>query len=264
MITGSAFACGDFTWMKWMSRPSISVRNCGKRVQPRLEPARSRSRWPSSGRAPGSSPAARPAMMSPTVSFSGHRVAWIRRRRSSNSDSATSTWNGRMDASVISVPLFGRPRHATFRVFPLKLFPSPAICTRMRRKSTGQHRPVILVRTRQRGRSLTRMRTHAGLPSRARPRPLHPDDPRGPAHLAPDAEGEAEAARDSRRPGHRGRADRRSGRRRIHPAPHLPPEEPGRSGTGALLAARRRLRARQPRAGRAHAASPSPASSASR
>ena len=30
MITGSAFGCGDFTWMKWMSRPSISVRNCGK------------------------------------------------------------------------------------------------------------------------------------------------------------------------------------------------------------------------------------------
>ena len=29
MISGSAFSCGDFTWMKWMSTPSISVVNCG-------------------------------------------------------------------------------------------------------------------------------------------------------------------------------------------------------------------------------------------
>ena len=29
MISGNAFACGDFTWMKWMSTPSISVLNCG-------------------------------------------------------------------------------------------------------------------------------------------------------------------------------------------------------------------------------------------
>ena len=29
MISGSAFSCGDFTWMKWMSSPSISVVNCG-------------------------------------------------------------------------------------------------------------------------------------------------------------------------------------------------------------------------------------------
>ena len=29
MISGSAFSCGDLTWMKWMSRPSISVMNCG-------------------------------------------------------------------------------------------------------------------------------------------------------------------------------------------------------------------------------------------
>ena len=36
MISGSASSCGDFTWMKWMSSPSISVLNCGKRVQPRL------------------------------------------------------------------------------------------------------------------------------------------------------------------------------------------------------------------------------------
>ncbi len=29
MITGSAFSCGERTWMKWMSRPSISVTKCG-------------------------------------------------------------------------------------------------------------------------------------------------------------------------------------------------------------------------------------------
>ena len=29
MISGSAFSCGDCTWMKWMSTPSISVVNCG-------------------------------------------------------------------------------------------------------------------------------------------------------------------------------------------------------------------------------------------
>jgi hypothetical protein len=29
-ISGSASSCGDRTWRKWMSSPSISVRNCGK------------------------------------------------------------------------------------------------------------------------------------------------------------------------------------------------------------------------------------------
>ena len=36
MISGSAFSCADLTWMKWMSTPSISVVNCGKRVELRL------------------------------------------------------------------------------------------------------------------------------------------------------------------------------------------------------------------------------------
>jgi hypothetical protein len=27
---GSAFSWRDLTWMKWMSRPSISVMNCGR------------------------------------------------------------------------------------------------------------------------------------------------------------------------------------------------------------------------------------------
>jgi hypothetical protein len=30
MISGIAFGCGDVTWMKWMSTPSILVTNCGK------------------------------------------------------------------------------------------------------------------------------------------------------------------------------------------------------------------------------------------
>ena len=29
MISGSASSCGDLTWMKWTSTPSISVVNCG-------------------------------------------------------------------------------------------------------------------------------------------------------------------------------------------------------------------------------------------
>ena len=29
MISGSASSCGDRTWRKWMSTPSISVVNCG-------------------------------------------------------------------------------------------------------------------------------------------------------------------------------------------------------------------------------------------
>ena len=29
MINGRALECGDFTWMKWMSTPSISILNCG-------------------------------------------------------------------------------------------------------------------------------------------------------------------------------------------------------------------------------------------
>jgi hypothetical protein len=28
-ISGSAFCCGERTWRKWMSRPSILVVNCG-------------------------------------------------------------------------------------------------------------------------------------------------------------------------------------------------------------------------------------------
>ena len=30
MMTGSAFSCGERTWMKWMSSPSISVMKCGR------------------------------------------------------------------------------------------------------------------------------------------------------------------------------------------------------------------------------------------
>jgi hypothetical protein len=30
MISGSAFSCGEVTWMKWRSTPSILVVNCGR------------------------------------------------------------------------------------------------------------------------------------------------------------------------------------------------------------------------------------------
>ena len=36
MISGIVFSCGDFTWMKLMSTPSISVVNCGIAFQFRL------------------------------------------------------------------------------------------------------------------------------------------------------------------------------------------------------------------------------------
>ena len=29
MMSGNAYSCGDCTWRKWMSRPSISVMNRG-------------------------------------------------------------------------------------------------------------------------------------------------------------------------------------------------------------------------------------------
>ena len=29
-MSGNAFSCFERTWMKWMSRPSISVMNCGR------------------------------------------------------------------------------------------------------------------------------------------------------------------------------------------------------------------------------------------
>ena len=29
MISGSASGCGNLTWIKWMSTPSISILNCG-------------------------------------------------------------------------------------------------------------------------------------------------------------------------------------------------------------------------------------------
>ena len=29
ITSGNAFSCCDFTWMKWMSSPSMRVLNCG-------------------------------------------------------------------------------------------------------------------------------------------------------------------------------------------------------------------------------------------
>ena len=37
MITGKAFSCFERTWMKWMSRPSISVMKFGTALMRRLD-----------------------------------------------------------------------------------------------------------------------------------------------------------------------------------------------------------------------------------
>src|SRR4051794_18310133 len=38
MISGSAFSCGERTWMKWMSTPSILRHELRECVQPRFDP----------------------------------------------------------------------------------------------------------------------------------------------------------------------------------------------------------------------------------
>ena len=60
MSSGSAPGCGERTWTKWMSSPSIAVVNCVEAVEQRLALPPVVVRRPSSGRPPGSRPAARP------------------------------------------------------------------------------------------------------------------------------------------------------------------------------------------------------------
>jgi hypothetical protein len=104
MISGSAFSCGDLTWMKWMSRPSISVMNCGKAFSLASNRPKSYSvsqycarAWIVASRTPCDSSA--------TVSCSGQRVAARRRRRSASSDSGMSTWKGRISVALATVVL---------------------------------------------------------------------------------------------------------------------------------------------------------------
>ena len=78
-------------------------------------PARSRTRSPSSGRAPAAVRAGPPADRSATSSLLGHRVPAMRRRRSTTFSSRFSTWNGR-----ISVPEAG-PGVVTAMCFPPRL-----------------------------------------------------------------------------------------------------------------------------------------------
>ena len=89
MITGNAFSFGDLTWMKWMSRPSISVMKCGKAfsLASSLPKSYSVRQYSASACIVASGT---PCDSSGTVSFSGQRVAAMRRRRSSISASEIS------------------------------------------------------------------------------------------------------------------------------------------------------------------------------
>ncbi len=95
--SGSAFAWRERTWMKWMSSPSISVMNCGSMfsLASHLRQSYSRAQYCASSRMVASGT---PCDSSDTVSFSGHWVAAMRRRRSSSLACGTFTLNGRMAA----------------------------------------------------------------------------------------------------------------------------------------------------------------------
>ena len=80
-------------------------RELRQRVQPRLARCASRTRSPSSGRAPAASPAARPAIGPATSSLVGQRVAAMRRRRSSICSSGISIWNDRISVMVSTVDM---------------------------------------------------------------------------------------------------------------------------------------------------------------
>ena len=80
-------------------------RELGQRVQPRLRSGRSRTRSPSSSRAPASSPAARPASglrRAPWWASASQRCAGAGRRSSSR---GMSIWNGRISVRVATAVL---------------------------------------------------------------------------------------------------------------------------------------------------------------
>ncbi len=103
-MSGNASPCGDRTWMKWMSNPSISVTNWGRAFSlvSHLRQSYSVAQWCASSWVIASGT---PCDWSDTVSRSGQRVAAIRRRSSVSSASGTSTRNGRISMAVSSVVL---------------------------------------------------------------------------------------------------------------------------------------------------------------
>jgi hypothetical protein len=95
MISGSASGCGERTWMKWISTPSISVTNCGRALS-RASAARQLypvAQWRASASIVASWT---PCERSATSSRPGNRVAAMRLRSSSRSWSGKRTVNGRI------------------------------------------------------------------------------------------------------------------------------------------------------------------------
>ena len=105
-IKGRASGCLERTWTKWMSRPSISVTNCGNALI--RASAADQSWWLSQWSASAFTvDSCTPWVVSPTVSSSGQRVAATRRCRSSIAPSGVSTRNGRIDSGTIAPPARG-------------------------------------------------------------------------------------------------------------------------------------------------------------
>src|SRR4051794_2152734 len=99
MINGIASGCGDRTWMKWMSTPSISVMNCGRAFSRASQRRQSYSvaQYRHSASIEAS---CTPCERSVTSSREGHRVAVSRRRSSPSASSGISARNGRMALPV--------------------------------------------------------------------------------------------------------------------------------------------------------------------
>ena len=93
-IIGSAFSCFDFTWMKWISRPSISVMKFGYEFS---RASTLRQSWFAAYFTSCCIVAScTPCVVSDTCSLSGHLVAAMRRRRSASCSSGTWIRKGRM------------------------------------------------------------------------------------------------------------------------------------------------------------------------
>src|SRR4029453_14283592 len=101
-ITGSAFGCFERTWMKWMSRPSISVPKCGRAfsLASHLRQSCSLAQWRASFCIVAN---CTPCEVSATVSASGQTVAAMRRCSSSRlALDATGTVKGRIEGLVMA------------------------------------------------------------------------------------------------------------------------------------------------------------------
>ena len=138
IISGSAFACPDFTWMKWMSSPSISVLNWGSAFS--FASHRRQSCSLAQYRASSLTVAlCTPCDRSVTSSLLGKRAPAMRRRRSSRASAEVSTVNGRTVMAPASSS-HGVPRT---RETP-GLHPGPRAATgRLACSSSGAHHALF-------------------------------------------------------------------------------------------------------------------------